>query len=517
MSSPFQCRSPVFGANFYGRQDIIADILEARQASHLWVVGSRRSGKSSLLQQLKHLATTVDRYQKQYIPVYWDMQHVADEKGLHRRLVEGLDDLRLTNSEQFNRLSIDLDAARQLSVDDILHKIGFSIRQDGNTRLLILCDETEGLIKVAADNDQALSVLRYYFQCNWTQTVIAATGALWKLKETNKDVSPFLSGFVPPQYTLGRLSRQEAVSLIRSGNQPEKKMGIPAEWEEKICEITDCVPYYIQLLCKEIFDNNHLNITQILEKAFAHRDFDTILTNDLEGLNLSDKLALLYIVENPGITLEALQNYLENEQNYSDTLAATVTQLCDLCYIRQTNNDQLLIQNQFLQTWYQRNLRLLIDSEISDQLHLRHTPINYPRWFGSSILKFTKLEKLIHEYIEKQYEIEYREEAYFKIKADFQNYLKKDYTPGYNFNFIDLIEFLNRASGNAKPLQMTFGDKNDKNYWSEKKYRTNTLHIIRSIRNSMLHYPYKASREEIAAMENLCQEMINYFNREMPG
>ena len=52
MRNPFIAGSWVRGDNFFGRADILRDILEGARDS-LWVVGARRLGKTSLLKELE--------------------------------------------------------------------------------------------------------------------------------------------------------------------------------------------------------------------------------------------------------------------------------------------------------------------------------------------------------------------------------------------------------------------------------------------------------------------------------
>jgi Cdc6-like AAA superfamily ATPase len=57
LQNPFIYRTPVVGADFYNRENIIESILNATVANpakgSIWLVGSRQVGKSSLLQHIE--------------------------------------------------------------------------------------------------------------------------------------------------------------------------------------------------------------------------------------------------------------------------------------------------------------------------------------------------------------------------------------------------------------------------------------------------------------------------------
>jgi|GEM_PF-3459200 len=354
MPNPFQVQSPVVGDDFYGHQDIVSGVLD-EQLNHVWIIGTRRGGKTSILRQIEHVVQHKENYSKKYIPIFWDMQGVADEQGLHERFVEGLWDL---NKDKFDILGIDRNQADNMSLKDIFHKIGHSVTAN-NIQVLFLCDEVEALVEISKNNDQIISVLRYYFQSKWNKTVIAATGALWNLKENLKDVSPFLSGFTPPKYVLGSLSKTESLSLIRKIEECDKKLSI-SSWEEDICRLTNQIPFYIQLVCMTICDSELNDFEEIKQTVFNNFDFNVVLENDLEGLNTIEMLILLQIVENPGIRLDELKTRILKEIDIGD-IQDFIRNLKLLSYIEERTEQRFNVPNHFLQLWYKEHLRKIVE------------------------------------------------------------------------------------------------------------------------------------------------------------
>ena len=95
MRNPFIAGSWVRGDNFFGRSDILRDILEGARDS-LWVVGARRLGKTSLLKELERRVQAAP--QTPFVPLYWDLQGSADARGLADNLLGSVED-----SEAFRR------------------------------------------------------------------------------------------------------------------------------------------------------------------------------------------------------------------------------------------------------------------------------------------------------------------------------------------------------------------------------------------------------------------------------
>jgi hypothetical protein len=80
--NPFQIDRPVVGNNFLGRNQIIESVLHDDDFSHGWVMGPRKSGKTSLLKQLKVATEQRPQLKKKLIPFYWGMEGVQNAMGL---------------------------------------------------------------------------------------------------------------------------------------------------------------------------------------------------------------------------------------------------------------------------------------------------------------------------------------------------------------------------------------------------------------------------------------------------
>ena len=65
----------VRGAKFYGRRALLDEILEGPRNS-IWLLGTRRIGKTSMLKQLEFL--TADPEKSGFCPIFWDFQGAED-------------------------------------------------------------------------------------------------------------------------------------------------------------------------------------------------------------------------------------------------------------------------------------------------------------------------------------------------------------------------------------------------------------------------------------------------------
>src|SRR5512136_1457771 len=102
--NPFIAGSWVRGDDFFGRADLIREVLDGDRHS-VWVLGGRRLGKTSLLKEVEH---RVQRSRETaFVALYWDLQGSGDARGLADTLLSSVED-----SEAFRR-------ATDVSIDDL--------------------------------------------------------------------------------------------------------------------------------------------------------------------------------------------------------------------------------------------------------------------------------------------------------------------------------------------------------------------------------------------------------------
>ena len=335
MKNPFIAGNWVRGDNFFGREELLRDILDGQQ-SHYWVTGTRRFGKTSLLKQIELLAGE-EPYRTRYVTLFWDLQGSQDTAGLAETLLESVED-NLAFRADFN-----IDPA-ELEGKDLFAMLRFLKNQarQADRTLLLLCDECEELLNVERNDPGALPRLRRAFQQGGhIKTVICATKRLLDLEGENPgDTSPFLHGFIPPNY-LGPLSEEAATGLISLGNFTEEQI-------RHIMGLTNCHPYLIQLLCKRALEMGNM------EAAEASLVYDDMVSRffqvDFAYLNDGEKAILWHVLGNNGIDPKDLSRRTAIQP---DNLATALTTLINLGYIRD-NEKGLFIANAFLERWLMR-------------------------------------------------------------------------------------------------------------------------------------------------------------------
>jgi DNA-binding winged helix-turn-helix (wHTH) protein len=336
---PFVVGQWVRGETFYGRAAQVAEILEGNR-NWLWVLGTRRIGKTSLLKQLEHLAEASPELG--FVPLFWDLQGAETPEELHADFGEALLDAEHRLESAGIRLA-------EVMADDLFDSLGLLRRQlsSKNHRLLLLCDEVEELIQLDRKEPALLRKLRRAMQSREdVRSVLASSGRLWKLADASGDTSPFLDGFTPPVY-LGPLDHDEARALVRQvGLPPDSRPGFTDEQVEKICRCCGNHPYLIQLLSRRALDEDDLD--RAIEGVAADRAVSFFCAVDFELLGDEERAVLCVLAERP---VGALSAIAERLPDHADSLPASVESLTRLGLVWHDAADGYRVANEFLRRW----------------------------------------------------------------------------------------------------------------------------------------------------------------------
>ena len=276
MRNPFIAGSWVRGDNFFGRSDILRDILEGARDS-LWVVGARRLGKTSLLKELERRVQ--GSAQTPFVPLYWDLQGSADARGLADNLLGSVED-----SEAFRRATdIGVEDLEGLAVPLMLTTLIRRTVRSG-WRLLLLVDEAEEFLAVARTDAFVLPRLRRIFQKGpEVRTVFTSTKRLARIDErTDFATSPFLLGFIPPLY-LTPLGADEARALLGRGQ-------FAADDVELVLTRTACHPFLVQLIGSRLFETHDLAAT--LDQVASDEMVANFFSVDFQTLDPEERTLL---------------------------------------------------------------------------------------------------------------------------------------------------------------------------------------------------------------------------------
>lgn len=346
--SPYVVGKWVRGDRFYGRESLIEEAIEG-QRDLLWILGTRRIGKTSFLRQLEWIAHHSP--ERELLPLFWDLQGAADPAELHRSFDEAL----LDAEDLLDERGIAITDVQSTDLFDSLSRLRRRVRSAG-LRLLLLCDEVEELIEVNRIDPVFLRKLRRAFQSkDDIRTVIASTIRLWALAEQKGDTSPFLHGFTPPLY-IQRLNEAEARDLVLQVKAPaEHRPAIDDATVDSIRRACDNHPYLLQLLAKRYLES--LDLEAAREDLAADEMVSYFFAVDFDMLSGEEKNILHALAGGSIADSAALARHLSIERG---ELSMHLLRLESLGYVRRSEEGRLEFPSYFLQKWMsQRRSRLV--------------------------------------------------------------------------------------------------------------------------------------------------------------
>jgi hypothetical protein len=342
MRNPYVTGPYVSGRRHYGRRDLLDNLLHG-EANAYWVIGNRRVGKTSLLRQLEALALAGETGERRIFPIFWDMQGCNTFASLGRYLADALQE-RL---DQVLALGLSREKARDEDLLTLLPALRRAVRNAGQ-ELLLLCDETEVLINLAATEPE----LAQRFHAELTRgaglrVVAVSTRRIYQLHAVcaSWQTSPFLAGFDMSQ-TLGRLDPQSARALVTQAQANELVRTDPAVIET-ICDLTNYHPYLIQLLCARVFQPE--GFLRPVEAADLAVDplLGGFISNDFSLLSVAEQRLVWAVHDQGQVSQAALAEALDMDVS---EVQARLQEIEPLGYLRRKDGD-LLVGNQFLDKW----------------------------------------------------------------------------------------------------------------------------------------------------------------------
>jgi len=334
--NPFIAGSWVRGEDFFGRSELVREVLEGERHS-LWVLGGRRLGKTSLLKELEH------RVQKSretpFVPLYWDLQGSGDARGLAETLLASVED-----SEPFRRATDVL--VEDLESQPVAEMLASLVRRTVRSgwRLLLLVDEAEELLVVGRSDAAVLARLRRVLsRGSEVRTVITATRLLARVDEqAAMPTSPFLQGFIPPVY-LTPLTPAEGRTLLARG-------GFAAADTETVLERAACHPFLVQLIASRLFESRDLAVT--LDQLAADEMVANYFAVDFGTLEPVERDALSEVAREGHRTRGELARKLGRPE---EDLDSPLYGLSMLGYLAR-DGDAYRLANWFFERWLRRRV-----------------------------------------------------------------------------------------------------------------------------------------------------------------
>ena len=337
-ANPYVVGQWVRGERFYGREALIDEILNGPRNS-LWVLGTRRIGKTSLLKQLEHLTSSDG---SEYVPIFWDFQGADNPDELRLTFADAL----LDAEDRLEAIGIEVSNLEDEDLFATMAKLRRKLRGQGYS-LLLLCDEVEELLSLHRQDPALLRKLRRAMQSqDGVRSVLTSSVRLCELSEQRGDTSPFLHGFSPPLYISG-LSTEESLALVRQDGSPaETRPEIESGDAIEICHRCDHHPYLIQLVCKRFLETGDLE--EACRQVVSDRMINYFFSVDFEMLSATEKSVLRLIAEQGTATDESLHAFMKGDTADRDD---ALQRLENLGFIDRDESRNYVLPSYFLIRW----------------------------------------------------------------------------------------------------------------------------------------------------------------------
>lgn len=365
MRIPYIVGRWVRGQSHYGRQRLMDYLLVAGDSA-TWLVGTRRMGKTSLLRQLEHL-TAHD--QGEFVPLFWDLQGCQSGVEMSDELFFAVEE----SSARFAAYGIDCAQFSGMDATEILRGLARQLRTV-DKRLLLLVDEAEVLIGIAAREAGWLGKLRKVLQEGSVRTIVTSTKLLAELNQVSAawTTSPFLFGF--NLANLMPLDAEASEALIRQ-LQAGHTVAADAEVIEDIIAYTNGHPYLIQYLCQRLFvggENGHARLRAIQEEdLYPDQILGGMFQADIQYLTGIERRLLATITKLTVATTDDVLGALHDEA--PQRIHAYLYGLYRLGFLRQ-EEDRWAVGNEYLRRWLQDNperLTTIAEKRGPDEAHLK--------------------------------------------------------------------------------------------------------------------------------------------------
>ncbi|HET7745885.1 MAG TPA: hypothetical protein VFM29_01210, partial [Vicinamibacteria bacterium] len=245
--NPYIAGAPVHDEDmFFGRQKLLARILNVLHHNSLMITGERRIGKTTFLFHLKRALEADQESEYRFFPVSTDLQGVPESGFFHALMTDVLDQLKVS-PETAGTLRFDATSEGTYDGRDFSHDLQRVIeelktRTDRKVKLALLIDEVDVLNEYSERVNQRL---RSIFMKTFSEHLVAIMSGVGIRRIWNSEGSPWYNFF--DEIELTSFSREESEALIRE--PVEGIFRFDAEAVEAILEHSHLKPYLIQKFC----------------------------------------------------------------------------------------------------------------------------------------------------------------------------------------------------------------------------------------------------------------------------
>ncbi|HEY7508927.1 MAG TPA: hypothetical protein VIG50_01680 [Vicinamibacteria bacterium] len=244
--NPYIAGAPVLADEmFFGRQKLLARILNVLHHNSLMITGERRIGKTTFLYRLKKALESDEGTEYRFFPVFTDLQGVTEDGFFHAVMTDVLENLKLSAAEVAG-LRFHAQAERY-DGRDFSHDMQRVIEQlktvtPRKVKLVLLIDEVDVLNQYSERINQRL---RGIFMKTFAEHLVAIMSGVGIKRTWTSEGSPWYNFF--DEIELTAFTREEAEELIR--RPVEDVFRWQPEAVERILEQSALKPYVIQKYC----------------------------------------------------------------------------------------------------------------------------------------------------------------------------------------------------------------------------------------------------------------------------
>ena len=323
--APYQTTRPVTGNRFFGRESYLNKLIGHRNRNYV-IIGIRRVGKTSLLQEVKRQLDLIDEPGPgQQRRLYIDCSVITSAEELYREIV-----LRL-RKEELKRLLGRSTESQRFQAQMFEYLAG----QNGGT-ITYLLDEIDKLLTHLGDDWSVFEVLRSVSAQDGAARFVIA-GFREARRAVNDDRTPFYN--FGERLVLDAMERMEVKRMVEFPmDQLRVKFQGRDEILQRIYRETAGMPNFVQYYCQTLLENldrsnqDTLSVAD-LQSVYENRNFrDFVIKTFIRNtVPLERAIVFAMVGKNQMHTVESY-----SQQNIDDELSRRglkigFTQLEDAC------------------------------------------------------------------------------------------------------------------------------------------------------------------------------------------
>jgi hypothetical protein len=230
---------------FFGRQKLMARMLNVLHHNSLMITGERRIGKTTFLYHLQKALAADEGTEYRFFPVFTDLAGVPESGFFHALMADGIESLKLSpatlaglrfalHQEKYDGRDFSHDLQRVIEE--------LKTRTPKKVKLALLIDEVDVLNEYSERINQRL---RSIFMKTFSENLVAIMSGVGLKRTWKSEGSPWYNFF--DEVELAAFSREEAEALIRT--PVTGIFDFQPRAVEAILEHSRLRPYLIQKFC----------------------------------------------------------------------------------------------------------------------------------------------------------------------------------------------------------------------------------------------------------------------------